>query len=128
MKIQNGRGVPRSLGDQIEMSCLNKKAKYELQDPAHQAEESDGLLWRIRAEMRDRLEAENALEESLLIEKSQGKILSLFSGSVSGLSELQGKLFKKRSLPVANSPNGTQHNHPEPLVLKPDRKHCDLHR
>ena len=46
-----------------------------------------GLLWRIRAEMRDRLEAENALEESLLIEKSQGKILSLFSGSVSGLSE-----------------------------------------
>ncbi|MHB1758482.1 MAG: response regulator [Leptospirillum sp.] len=45
-----------------------------------------GLFWRIRAEMDDRLEAENALEESLLIEKSQGKILSLFSGSSSGLS------------------------------------------
>lgn len=43
MKIQNSRGVPRSLGDQIEMSCLNKKAKYELQDPAHQSKESDGL-------------------------------------------------------------------------------------
>ena len=45
-----------------------------------------GLFWRIRAEMRDRLEAENALEESLLIEKSQGKILSLFSGSGAMLS------------------------------------------
>ena len=45
-----------------------------------------GLFWRIRAEMRDRLAAENALEESLLIEKSQGKILSLFSGSTSELS------------------------------------------
>jgi CHASE3 domain sensor protein len=37
-----------------------------------------GLFWRIRAEMRDRLAAENALEESLLIEKVRGKS-SLFS-------------------------------------------------
>ena len=53
-----------------------------------------GLFWRIREEMQDRFEAESALEESLLIEKSQGKILSLFSGSVSGLSGALQKVLE----------------------------------
>lgn len=47
-----------------------------------------GFIWRIRAEMRERREAEAILEEALRIESSQGQILALFSGSGLAFAEI----------------------------------------
>lgn len=47
-----------------------------------------GLFWQIRKEGRERREAQRGVEESLCIERSQGQILALFSGSSLGLTEI----------------------------------------
>ncbi|QQD72012.1 response regulator [Acidithiobacillus ferrivorans] len=64
-----------------------------------------GLFWQIRKEGRERREAQRGLEESLCIERSQGQILALFSGSSFELTEILQQvlsiLAENHSFPVS---------------------------